>query len=288
MKYPRYIIVIISLSVFSSCSINKMVIGQMEPILKESSNALYEESDLQLAEQALAGNLKLVEGLLKNDPENKQLLLLLAQGYAGYALGFVEDYDKERAIIFYKRARDYAMRILRQDQTFAAAEDEGLDRLSEVIDNYGSDKVPALFWAGFAGAGYINLDLSNPEALIELPKIQIMMDRVETVNPGFFYGAVYLYQGSVLGMKPVMMGGDPEKAKVYFEKNLELNDEKFLLAYIYMAEYYAAKTINEELYDECIRQVQEAPVDILPAITLLNRIAKRKAEFLVKSKEKIF
>ena len=55
------------------CSINKLVIHQMEPILEQSSAALYEESDLELAEQALASNLKLVEGILKNDPQNEQL-----------------------------------------------------------------------------------------------------------------------------------------------------------------------------------------------------------------------
>ena len=274
--------------IVSSCSINQIVIRQMEPILQQSSNALYEESDLQLAEQALAANLKLVEGLLKNDPQNEKLLLLLAQGYAGYALGFVEDVDPERAKLFYLRARDYAMRVLQKDKAFLNAENNSLEELTKVVNAYDVSKVPALFWAGFSGAGYLNLDLGNPMALMELPKIQLFMDRVEALNPAFYYGAVYLYQGSVLGMTPIIMGGNPERAKEYFKKNLELNQKKFLLAYIYMAKYYAAKVLDEDLFDQYIKIVEEAPVDIIPEMTLISQIAKHKAELLIKSKEDIF
>jgi len=272
----------------SSCSLNQIVIRQMEPILRQSSYALYEESDLQLAEQALTANLKLVEGLLKSDPENEELLLLLAQGYAGYALGFVEDTDPERARIFYLRARDYALRILRKDKAFINAENNGLEELTRLVNSYNQSKVAPLFWAGFAGAGYLNLDLGNPMALMELPKIQLFMDRVEALNPSFYYGAVYLYQGSVLGMKPIIMGGNPQKAKEYFDRNLELNQNKFLLAYIYMAKYYAAKVLDEELFDQYLKAVEEAPADIIPEMTLISQIAKRKAELLNKSKEDIF
>ena len=288
MKKTHLVLFLVFLLGISSCSLNQIVIRQMEPILQQSSNALYEESDLQLAEQALAANLKLVEGLLKSDPENEELLLLLAQGYAGYALGFVEDVDPERAKVFYLRARDYALRVLRKDNTFKEAENADLEVLTKVVNSYGVEKVPPLFWAGFAGAGYLNLDLGNPMALVELPKIQLFMDRVEALEPSFYYGAVYLYQGSVLGMKPIIMGGNPQLAKEYFEKNLELNQNKFLLAYIYMAKYYAAKVLDEELFDQYIKVVQDAPVDILPEMTLITQIAKRKAELLSKSKEDIF
>jgi len=288
MKKTHLVLFLVFLLGISSCSLNQIVIRQMEPILQQSSNALYEESDLQLAEQALPANLKLVEGLLKSDPENEELLLLLAQGYAGYALGFVEDVDPERAKVFYLRARDYALRVLRKDNTFKEAENADLEVLIKVVNSYGVEKVPPLFWAGFAGAGYLNLDLGNPMALMELPKIQLFMDRVEALEPSFYYGAVYLYQGSVLGMKPIIMGGNPQKAKEYFEKNLELNQNKFLLAYIYMAKYYAAKVLDEELFDQYIKVVQNAPVDIIPEMTLITQIAKRKAELLSKSKEDIF
>jgi len=44
-----------------------------------------------------------MEGLLKNDPENKKILTTLAMGFAGYSLLFIEPEDPERAASFYLR-----------------------------------------------------------------------------------------------------------------------------------------------------------------------------------------
>ena len=89
-------------------------------------------------------------------------------------------------------------------------------------------------------------------------------------------------------MKPVIMGGDPERAKEYFEKNLELTDKKFLLSYIYMAKYYATKVLDEELFDQYLQYVEETSLDILPEMKLLNQIAKQKAIRLLNKKEELF
>ena len=70
------ILVVLAPVIFiQSCSINKFVIRQTGTILDYSVIALYEETDLTLAEQALASDIKLMEGLIKGDPENDHLLL---------------------------------------------------------------------------------------------------------------------------------------------------------------------------------------------------------------------
>jgi tetratricopeptide (TPR) repeat protein len=265
-----------------------IVISQMEPILDNSALALFEESDYEFARTALPGNLKLIEGLIKSDPENEKLLLLAAQGYSGYALGYLEDNNPERAKILYLRARDYAMSALRSDASFIEAEEGGVENLKTLLSTYDESKVPALFWAGFSWAGYINLSLTEPSAIMELAKVQVLMERVEELQPEFFYGGVYLFFGSVYGMKPRMLGGDPDKAKEYFDKSTKLTDGKFLLAQVYAAKYYAAKVLDEEIFDSYIKQVEDIPVDILPGAQLMNAIAKEKARFLKSRKEELF
>ncbi len=97
------ILLILSVTIFSySCSINKFVIRQTGAILDYGVLALYEENDLKLAEQALASDIKLIEGMIKGDPENDHLLLLATQALAGYTLGFAEDESPERAKNLYK------------------------------------------------------------------------------------------------------------------------------------------------------------------------------------------
>ncbi len=85
-----------------------------------------------------------------------------------------------------------------------------------------------------------------------------------------------------------MLGGDPEKARQYFENNLKTTEGKFLLTYIYYARFYAAKTLNEELFDELLAKVEETPADVLPGYQLLNMIAKKKASYLKLYKEEWF
>ena len=274
--------------IFFSCSPSAFVLRQMTPVLENSAQALYEESDLQIAEQALVSNLKLLEGLLKSDPQNKELLLLLAQGWSGYALGFAEDEDPQRAKLFYLRARDYALRVLNQKEGFGNARKQGAADLEPFLKTFNKEDIPALFWTGFAWAGFANLSLDNPDAILALPEIQLYMQRVEELQSDYFYGAVYLFQGSMYGMKPRIMGGDPQKAGTYFEKNFKLNKGRFLLAYVYAAKFYAAKILDEELFDQYLNHIIETPVDVRPGLQLFNQIAKKKARILKEQKEELF
>jgi hypothetical protein len=84
-----------------------MVIGFASPIVDGGIISLFEEDDYLFAKDAMAGQLKLLEGFLVTDPENEDLLTNASMGFAAYALGFVEDYDKKRASKFYVRAQKY-------------------------------------------------------------------------------------------------------------------------------------------------------------------------------------
>ena len=114
------------------------------------------------------------------------------------------------------------------------------------------------------------------------------MQRVLDLDESYFHGGADLFFGSIWGTKPRMLGGDPEKARQYFENNLKTTEGKFLLTYIYYARFYAAKTLNEELFDELLAKVEETPADVLPGYQLLNMIAKKKASYLKLYKEEWF
>ena len=69
------------------------------------------EGDLQFAESAIAGDMKLLEGVVDSDPTNVKYLQLACMGYTSYALAFAED-DPARALLFYTRAQEYGARGL--------------------------------------------------------------------------------------------------------------------------------------------------------------------------------
>jgi hypothetical protein len=280
----KYYFLFLTTILLTTCSINKLVIRQTGRILDFGVEALYEENDLILAEQALASNIKLLEGMLKGDPENKQLLLLTSQALAGYAMGFAEDEMPDRAKNLYIRARNYGMRAL----DLSTEEKISLDNFQIVIQKKGENEIEALFWASFSWAGWIILSLDNPKAFVDLAYVETMMQRVLDLDETFFHASAHLFFGSMWGLKPVLLGGDPEKARMHFDRNIEITQGKFLLSYIYYAKYSAAKTLNEELFDELLVKIEETPADVLPQYQLLNMIAKKKAGYLKEAKEDLF
>lgn len=279
---------IFTLFIVSSCSIQKLAIKSTSGLFSYGIEAIYSEPDLKLAEQAIASNLKLLEGFHRADPNNKNLLLMLTQGYASYALAFVEDQDPVRASMFYKRAREFGMQLLQHSHPFKSGipkqEGEFLGR----VNMLGRADVPALFWTAFAWAGWINLNRDLPQAVFDLNKVKGMMQRVLELDEGFFFGAAHLFFGSIDGSLPKMLGGDPERARRHFLRSLELSDGKFLMADVYLARYYAVTTLNDSLFTETLREVVEAPVDILPGYQLLTSVAKQKAKILLSKKEEFF
>ena len=61
---------------------------------------MQEERDPELVKQAIPANLKTLEGLLKQDPDNTWILETLAKGFCGYAFSFLEVIEPERASSF--------------------------------------------------------------------------------------------------------------------------------------------------------------------------------------------
>jgi hypothetical protein len=114
-----------------------------------------------------------------------------------------------------------------------------------------------------------------------------MMNRVLQLDENFFFGSAHLFWGSTYGSIPPMLGGNPEKAKEHFERAIEISDGEFLMAYVYYAQYYAVTTLNEELFEEMLQKVENAPMDIMPGYELMTSLAKRKGKDLMARKEDI-
>ena len=277
----------LALFLFSGC-IQSIAVSTVVNIVDDGFDALTEEQDLELAEKALPANLKLLEVMLKNDPENDRLLRLTSEGYSSYALGFVEDVDPERARVFYVRGRDYALRMLRRDDRLAKALDGSVDDLKLELAKRGKDDVPGVFWAAFGWGSYINLSLTNPDAVADLPRTEAMMTFVAATDSAYYYGGADLFLGTLYGSRPKLLGGDVDRAQQHFERALRVNAGKFLMTYVYYARSYAVQTLNEPLFDELTTKVEQASLDILPKMRLANAIAKKKAKLLMAKKTDLF
>lgn len=279
MMTRKYSLFLLLALVLQGC-VQTLAIRSMGGIMDYGFEAFNEESDLQLAQEGMGSNLKLLEALIKGDPENTKLLLLASQGYSAYALAFVEDDSVERARVFYLRGRDFAQRVLHQNVKLREAWDKDLDTFRASLNTLSREDVPAVFWTAFGWGSYINMTRHDISALADLAKVTSMMRFVLEKDPTYYYGGAYLFLGSIEAVTPAMLGGKPEKAKEYLEKAVAASDGKFLMTYVFYAKTYAAQQLEQDLFESLLTKVDDAPLDILPEARLPNAVAKRKARLL--------
>jgi tetratricopeptide (TPR) repeat protein len=272
----------------ASCSIQKIAVRSFSGIMDYGIQSILEESDLRIAEISLASNLKLIETLIKADPENEKLLTMAAMGYGSYALGFLEDTLPDRASNLYNRGKEYGLRVLRKNSDFSVAEKGDLDDFVKSLNNFSKDDVPALFWASYNWGSLINLNVNDMEIMADLPKVNALMQRALDLDDKYYFGGAYLYFASMYSKIPAMLGGKPQKSKEYFERAIKISDGKFLMAYVYYAKMYAVTIQDKELYISLLNKVLEAPMNILPDHILPNVIAKQKAKVLLENIDKYF
>ena len=296
MKKRIIFSVIIMSLIATSCSMKKLTINSTGLFMEDVVQAFFEEGDLEFAEEAAPANLKLLDGLIKgSDYENDGLLLKGCKLYAMYAMGFIEDTEtqrrKERAALkraskFYEKAKDYGLKVLSRNPDFRNAVNKGPEEFTKVLQAFGKDDVPALFWAGFAWGSYINLNRNKTKAIANLPKAKALIDRVMELDDTYFYGLPHLFMIVYYSM-PKMFGGDPEKAKAEYDRIKEISGDKFILAEFFMAKNYAVQVQDRKLFDEMLEIIEDADDDIIPE-ELFTAVAKAKAEVLNKKRKDLF
>jgi len=268
--------------------IQTLAVRSMGDILGYGFEAFNEESDLEIAQEALASNLKLVEALIKADPGNDQFLLYAAQGYNAYGLGFAEDDSVERARVFYLRAKNYGLQILKKNLTFRDASGKDLQTFAGALQSLPRADIPAVFWTASSWFSYINITRTDVSALADISKATAMMQYVLQEDSAYYYGGAYLFLGAIEGSTPPMLGGHPEQAKEYFEKSLAISGGKFLLADLYYAQTYAVQVQDQQLFESLLNKIDETSIDVLPEARLANAIAKHKAKLLRAKMSELF
>ena len=272
----------------SACLPNKkLTVGATATLLEEIARSSSKQSDLRIIREGTPAYLMLMDGMIEAVPDNEQLLMAAAQAYSSFASIFEEDQEKEYVKLLYAKGRHYALKALER-RGFKDALQRPLDDFKEGLKGFGKKDTPYLFWSATCWANWISLNLESMEALAELPRVEWMMKRVLEIDEGFYYGSPHLFMGIWFASRPKVAGGDLKKAQVHFLKAIDLGKGKFLMAYVYYANYYARQVMDKDLFLSTLKTVLKAPIDIPPELTLLNTIAKKKAQVLMNRMEEYF
>jgi hypothetical protein len=255
----------------------------LEDVVKSS----YRQSDLRLIREGTPAYLMLLDGMVEAWPNNARLLMAAAQGYSSFASVFLEDQERDYANMLLGKGKQYALRSL-ELKGLKDPLQRPFDDFKEDLKRFGKKGVPYLFWSATCWASWINLNLDSVEAVAELPRVESMMQRVLELDEGFYYGGPHLFMGIWFASRPKIAGGDLKKAQRHFSRAIELGQGKFLMAYVYYANTYARQALDKDLFTSTLQTVLKSPADHPPELTLLNTVAKKKAQELLSRVEEYF
>jgi hypothetical protein len=290
-----------------ACDIGRITVGTTAHILVRAQPALNQESDYQLAHDAIPATLKTIEGFWVVDPDNAELLGLLTEGYCQYGTAFIEDdwevakfakklddieSSNARATHIFTRCLNYALRQLgAQWQTDLFGAPDAVSRLARDSEAGQRD---ALMWAALALGSIINHNLNRVEMLAYQPTVKLMLDRVLEIDKSHppsrrDYAALpHIAFAMLYSATGVQTGGKPAEARAEFEKALELTQNRFLLARTLMGYRLGLVNNNQKFFHDQLKQVLETAPSVWPEQRLANEVAHRRARRYLSHEKELF
>ncbi len=273
--------------VLGGCSMSQLVARSSLGLIDAGIRSMNQETDLELARAAIPANLKLTESLIAELPGDRSLRIAAAQGFYGYAFGFIEDDTPERASLLYKRGLDHALAGLAAAGGRANLLDASADEVSRSVASLDKQAVPELFWVASNWAKWIDLNRNDPARIADLAKIERLMQRVLELDPDYYFGSPHLFFGVYYGSRPPMLGGDFAKSAQHFDQAAARSHNHWLITEVLRAQFLLRQMGDRAAFHERLSRVL-ATEDSPPEMALVNAIARAKAQRLLSQEEDLF
>lgn len=258
------------------------------PMIEGGMMALNREADLQLAQDAMPANIELMEGMIINAPTNKDLRNYAAQAYYGYAYGFIEDTNPQRAANFYKRGLNHALINLGRSGLSKKILSGNLQLIKKQLSHLDEDDIAALFWGASNWAKWIDHNRDKPEAIADLPKAVMLMQRVLELDETFFMAGPHVFFGVYNGSRSPMLGGNYELSLQHFNKAQSINNGELLIVDLLHAQYLDRQKFDQKSFHQRLSKIINSTKNNNPDLTLLNNIAKSKAKKILQKESQWF
>ena len=248
IQRPQILGLFLAFLLISCSTFKKAAITPVGGIIYDASFDQMSENDWEFFEGSLLSNIKLVESLLSQTPENKALKVTLIKALAAKAFAIDETYyledkinevensiHKKRALVSYTKALKLAASYFVDrglEENFLSIYRAKPDTLTEALNDKLSDKmvdVEAVFYSAQSLVGVANLSRDNMRIIAYLPVAKAMFDWACKREPDLNEGACDIFYAGYMASRPRMLGGNPEKGRELFEKAIEKRPENYFV-----------------------------------------------------------
>ncbi len=278
---------------------------QTSAVLQRATRSLAEHWDVDLVGRGLPASILQLEGIYAVIPDDEEIGIEVIRAYGSYAWGWLEDDAEDalgrgdleaqeaislRARLLYLRGRNVGVHHMRRRHDgIDAALAGGPDTLrAHLRQHYGSrEDAVILFWTGYAWGGAIQASNADPELVVDVPIVRVLLERSAELDPEFFNGSATMALAAMDSSVPPEMGGNPTRGRELFERALEVSERHFFVVQLQYALSYAVSVGDRNLFITLLREIVDGG-DPQPSVRLANRIARRKAIRLLRRVDELF
>lgn len=302
---PRFLrglasVLVLAAACLSGCALERIAYRSVADGLAQGGDTFATDDDPDLIAAATPFALKSMETVLRRQPDHRGLLLALCRGYTQYSYAFVdtpadelEGHDvsaayaqRDRARRLYLRARDYGLRGLGLANADAAA--RLLAEPVATLRQRSAGDASLLYWTGVSWAAAIALGKDSPDLVSGLPVADALVRRAEALSPDLEDGGLQTF---LIGYEVARPGAAPDaldRARSHFRHSVNLTGGGQAAPYVALAEAIAQTRGQRSEYEALLGRGLAVDIDRHPAWRLTNRVAQRRARWLLSDAENRF
>ena len=201
-----------------------------------------------------------------------------------------QDYDKGKAA--YLRTHNDFVRSLNYINTSLVLDYPNFLLWINGQDNneikFKKESAEKLYWAAGAYAGAIQSSNGDPEWIIQLPKIGLLLEEGMKLDSSWNFGSFYT---AMISYSIIRHDAKEDKfivAQNYFKKAVEASDGQDLSPYISYAENIAVSSQNKKEFTNMLYKALNIDIYANPELTLTNYIGRKRANWLLDNIDEFF
>jgi len=281
-----------------NCSPKKMILNQFDGVFESIENVYLTDNDPQLVKESFPFNLKIIEIILDQNQDNRDMLLTAMSSFTMYSFGFVME-DAERVslddyktgLFIYERANKLFDRALKYGMHGMELKYPDFNKWLEKRNSanpFELEDIPYLYWLSATIGGAVSSSQGNPKYVIELPKVGWLLEKSLELDQNWNNGALYSAMISYTMSRPDAVKNREQVAREYFDMAVKASNNNDCSLYISLAESVCVKNQYKEEFINLLNYVIDFDIDSAPKNKLTNAMAQSRAKWLLSRIDELF
>ncbi len=250
-----------------------------ERLAQSLSLAMLNQSDPEVVRQGAPAYLLLIDAIIADNPNDPAQLLAGAELYGAYAGGLVTQPSRQRSLS--QKAMDYASRAFcPQHPSVCEHKNQPFEQFSAAVARMKLQDPGLLYSYASSWAGWRQARQDDWNAGADLPKVELLLQRLVDDRPDFAQGRAQLYLAIIRSLRPASLGGKPELGRQHFELSIAYSQGRDLRVKVEYARRYARLVFDQALHQRLLNEVLAADPQ-QPGLTLSNVLAQQQAAMLL-------